>query len=430
MERNSREVGAFAQGTPRDPHRSPPIFENLDDAVFRTNPAYELVLFERLPAEQQDLLRGLEKDPELFGIARPRERLDLTVKSICRNTALLLFTLREPGAIPCYVRTMLGESYSAAIAELVLDGLLEVEHGGSFSSGASAYPLICQSRPETGVPGGMVAQLSVDALKYAQALDLDDSVKLSARLYFYNRRPVSPEWKRKLPAPEAVAEYLGAVADGPERWSLGPRWSQVSLPPGHAERWIMWRPARSRPTPPDSNITYKLYVSPTVEHARDAFRATIDVIGGLDTRRVKVGKDVHGLMRPDKLVAYFWSAEEVHEAAKRLRARLDGCPAHGVPFTAEIGQDGLLSWGVDPPHEEHVLELQERESWRLWVTNRLAVALVGGKASTSRSIEPWRFALERLRLDGVDTETWSPTPGMWERDGCGHPRGAVDHGHH
>jgi hypothetical protein len=80
-----------------------------------------------------------------------------------------------------------------------------------------------------------------------------------------------------------------------------------------------------------------------------------------------------------------------------------------VPFTSEIGGDGLLSWGVDPPDEEGSAwrGWSGRESWRLWLARRLASALVTAQA-TGPSEEAWRFVLDRLRLEGVDTDTWTP----------------------
>jgi hypothetical protein len=68
----------------------------------------------------------------------------------------------------------------------------------------------------------------------------------------------------------------------------------------------------------------------------------------------------------------------------------------------------LLSWGIDPPRQKGALSWQERESWRLWITNRLATAILAAKKTQSDGLEPWRFALERLRLENVDTETWTP----------------------
>ena len=121
----------------------------------------------------------------------------------------------------------------------------------------------------------------------------------------------------------------------------------------------------------------------------------------------KVGKDLSGILRPDKFVAYFPDFEEVQRVAGDILAELSGCPSHGVPFTAEIGTP-LVSWGIDPPTEDDAPVWLSRQSWRLWVTNRLAAALLATRQNTSTGIEPWRFAIERLRLEGVDTDTWTP----------------------
>jgi hypothetical protein len=96
-----------------------------------------------------------------------------------------------------------------------------------------------------------------------------------------------------------------------------------------------------------------------------------------------------------------------------LAEALTGFPAHGVPFTAAIDASGLVSWGVDPPRSEAIVAWQERESWRLWVTNRLAAALVSARNARSDGVEPWQFAIERLRLAGVDPDSWTPTEILW-----------------
>jgi hypothetical protein len=115
------------------------------------------------------------------------------------------------------------------------------------------------------------------------------------------------------------------------------------------------------------------------------------------------------LLRPDKFVVYFSAFESLRTTAERILTGLRGCPAQGVPFSAEITDDGLLSWGFDPPPDKGALAWRERESWRLWITNRLASALVAARKSATTGIEPWQFALDRLRLDQVDTATWAPT---------------------
>ena len=49
----------------------------------------------------------------------------------------------------------------------------------------------------------------------------------------------------------------------------------------------------------------------------------------------------------------------------------------------------------------------------MWVTERLAEYLAVGRNGDHSQLEPWQFALERLRLSGVDTDSWVPASGMW-----------------
>jgi hypothetical protein len=129
----------------------------------------------------------------------------------------------------------------------------------------------------------------------------------------------------------------------------------------------------------------------------------------------KVGADAAGLLRPDKMVAYFDNFEALAAVADSLADALAGVSAHGVPFSAEITSDGLLSWGVDPPREERPPGWSGGQSWRLWVTNRLAGALLAARGQGVE--EPWRFALERLRVEGVDVERWVPASSLWSGAG-------------
>ena len=99
----------------------------------------------------------------------------------------------------------------------------------------------------------------------------------------------------------------------------------------------------------------------------------------------KIGDDAGGLLRPDKMVAYFGAREELDDVGAALRARLAGCPAHGVPFTAGLGDDGLLSWGLDPPESERALSWLGRESWRLWLAAKLGAAIAFAKTWSRRA---------------------------------------------
>lgn len=390
--------------------------EDILQVNFRANPNYTLVLFDRLPPDQQEVLKDLLEDPDFYGILRPADGSGLGVKSACRDTALLYLTLQQPGRLPMYIKEMFGEECNQEVASLVLDGVIEIEWNGGFVSGSDAHKLLYKEAdlPET---QSAITRLSLEALKYAQELEINDVTTLSSRLYFYNRLPASGYWKRKLSTSDAVVEYLGLNANGPNWAILDRNWLQVPAAPDN-DVWLVWRarhvdrPNQTERASSQPTDTYKLYISPRPEYLPRVLAECIEVFSRFEVFTFKVGKDVHNLLRPDKIIAYFWSMDELNRVADQLAGRLEGVPAHGVPFTAELSGDGLLSWGTDPPKNHQTFGWQARESWRLWVTNRLATALLSAKSKGSE-VEPWRFALDRLRLEGIDTYTWAPEASIW-----------------
>jgi hypothetical protein len=379
---------------------------------FRANPDYELVLFDRLPEEQKELLKGLENERDFYGVLRPREAAGLGVKSVDRDTALLFLSLQQPGPLPAYVVRMNGSQANRAMAELVLSDVLQVAVDGTFASSAGAWNLICAEEPLS-AEGGTIARLSLAALKYAQALQLNDVQRLSARLYFYNRAPLSPRWRRQLPTPEAVRCYLGIEDGGACRRALEDNWSAIEAPPP-ADNWLQFQSRHRRPARTRGGYSHKLYVTPVCEQLPEVFPAVLEVLSRSAADQFKIGRDAGGLLRPDKIVAYFGSLEGVEQAASRLAEGLAGCPAQGVPFTAQMTEDGLISRGIDPPPDNALPGWMERESWRLWVTNRLATAILAATPERGGGMEPWQFALRRMRLEGVDTATWTPSDRIWD----------------
>ena len=372
---------------------------------FRANPAYELVLFDCLPAAEQQALGALGRDPDGYGVLRPREDPRLSLKSVSRDTALLWLTLQNPAPLPRYVLQTLGKQCDQVIGQMVLDGILEIEADGRMLSGPAARALICGEQAES-EPESPLAALSRRALEYAEALEISDAAALSARLYMYNRLPASARWRRLLPDEAAVERHLG-ILNGALARMVERGW--MRLPSGgSASGWIAWRSEHTH-YEREPAIVYKLYVSPACSELRAGFEATAEALAQSAAFQWKVGADVFGLLRPDKLVVYFRELADLQEAAARIVEKLEGCPAHGVPFTAEVAGRGLLSWGIDPAAEEHTVPWLERESWRLRISNRLACALLLAKTSEQAGAAACRFAMERLRLEGVDTQTWIPT---------------------
>lgn len=397
---------------PVNPNLVDPNLVDLRQVRLRANPAYELVLFDRLSEAEQQALRGLGDDPDCYGVLRPREDSGSSLKSVSRDTALLLLSLQQAGFLPRYAARSLGEDGLSSIAKMILDGILEIEANGEMISGPRACALVCgtTAAPEKERP---LAAMSRRAVEYAAALELSDPLALSARLYAYNCIPASPRWRTLLPSDAATAEYLGLV-DGPPARVLSGEWRALPESPV----WISWRTRSSskweKNYGSEAATTYKLYVSPACDRLRDVVQAIADAVVHSNAMQWKVGKGHCGLLRPDKMVIYFRQFADLREVALKIMNCLEGCAPHGVPFTAELAGAGLLSWGIDPPDEAHVLPWLEGESWRGKVCNRLALALVqAGNEPDSSSAA--RFAIQRLRLEGIDTNTWTPTPGMaWD----------------
>jgi hypothetical protein len=366
--------------------------------LFRSSPMLDLRRLDELPPEQSGPFRELERDADFYGLLVPRPGTTLNLKSVGREVAELFRTLQTPAAIEA----------DDDVIDLVLDGVLEIESAAAFVSGADALSIVV---PVTDAAEAThsVARISRDALLYAQDLDSDDPQVLTPAIYFYNRIPITPFWRSRFPNRDAVAAHLG-IETGSLRVVLDQHW--IPVPAERANGWLSWysRTARARDA---EAVTHKLYVSPRPEHIREAFEAVVRVLADFPGAQMKIGQDAGGLLRPDKLVTYFHTREELDEAADALRRQLAGCPAHGVPFTAGIDEEGLLSWGIDPPESEQTLSWLGRESWRLWLAQRMGAAMAIAKRARGNAVEPWRFVVERVRRQGVDVDTWTPAASLW-----------------
>jgi len=379
----------------------------LSVRCLRASPDYELVLFDRLTEHERSVLAELRREPDFYGILRPRHdggASHLPVRAVDRETALLILTLREPGPLPSYALER--DPSARGIAQLVLDRVLEVQEGAEFVSGPAATRLV-RTAEKTGA-SGRLAQISLDAISAAVALDADDRETLARWLYAYNRLPFSASHSRRYPDASAILALVGD--DGTLRVR---EWAVTG---GHGGDWISlsrrsgYRPA-GRSRPPDGP-TYKLYVSPGMDALPDACRALRETLERHRVRHFKLAGSAAGLLRPDKLVAYFDDAPALAAVAEALRERLRGASAQGVPFTASIDPDGLLSWGVDPPPRERPLSWLPQQSWRGWVTSTLAGGLVHARREPGAPGAA-RFALTRLALEGVDVERWMPEQRLW-----------------
>jgi hypothetical protein len=364
----------------------------------RSNPRFRLLPFDQIDEREQRPLKPLAAEPDFYGLLAPPANSELPAKSVSRDAALLFLTLREPACVPQLLTNLFGAEVQGRVRELVLDGVFEVERAGKFVSGAAAFPELAGHGGE--LPGSRVAQLSTDAIAYAAALEDLPVGDLAARLYMYNRAPATPQLQLQFADDDRLIHFL--TGDTAATRQLESHWVR-EISQG---AWLMWQGPASV-----SGHTCKLYVSPALDSLPQAFQIAVDTFVHVRCSHFKVGRTAYGLLRPDKLVAYFTSLEQLKEAAELIRASAAGLSAQGVPFTGAIDAEGLVSWGMDPPRFEQVLPGQEHQSWRQWVAGRIAVYALAARESGAQNIP--EFVLNRVSLDGIDTATWSPNLAIW-----------------
>jgi len=375
----------------------------LFDRRLRANPDYELVPRDASAQCDHAEPRTASRDQPPYGHLRPRRSSSLVLREVSPDIALLFLALQRGGRVPDYFRSQFGRSIESQLTRLVLDGVLEVEHEGDFVCGPGAVAPL--PGKEAYSPKGRIAALSIEALRYGEALGALGIPEMTRRLYDFGRQPPTPAQKRAFHQ-SGIDAAAGALATA--RRALDRHWAPARSMDSY---WIRWRPIKAGD--PGEPTRFKLYASPALADVAEAFHAAAEILGqSPGVRGLKLGRGLPGLTRPDKLVAYFSRRDDLQEAGWRLHQRLQACRVQGVPFTAELSADGLLSWGADPPRTGP----GQPASWRFWLAGKLAMHLeTARKAGVAGPI--WPIVLDRLRADGVNPQTWVPASDLWPSSG-------------
>lgn len=240
---------------------------------------------------------------------------------------------------------------------------------------------------------GRIWQLSLAALHMAAGGLRAEAPVVAQWLYRFGTMPRGPAIDRDFGPDDDPMIVLGMTVGGGARRLLESAY-EASSQPG-------WYSFARAPVRGQVQAVCKLYVSPRPEALADAFPRIADAFVHADVRSFKVGRGIEGLLRSDKIVAYFEDRAHMADVAAVLGRSLQRYPAQGVPFTADAGGDGLLSWGVDPPSGDAAA------SWRSWVTQRLAASLTAHRDTPG--VDPVAAALADMRAVGVDPDCWLPT---------------------
>ncbi len=170
---------------------------------------------------------------------------------------------------------------------------------------------------------------------------------------------------------------------------------------GRSEHWDSW----SAPGVDATELVHKVYVSPTVKSLRRTLEAVFTCVLDHEVPAWKVGADLAGIHRPDKVVLYLPTAEAADAVAGLLDHTLVGQDAQGVPFSGQVGESGIVSRGRD----------LAGTSWRAVVCRLVAQALwtarsdVAGSAhADAQDQRVAQLALDLVAAQGFDTVTWRP----------------------
>jgi len=229
---------------------------------------------------------------------------------------------------------------------------------------------------------------------------LEEPAVVAPWLYRFGTVPRGPAMDRDFGPDDDPMAVLGMTVGGGSRRLLEAAYEASSLPG--------WYSFARTPGHVQLSAACKLYVSPRPEALAAAFPRIVAEFVRCEVRSFKVGRRIEGLLRPDKIVAYFDDGAHLEAVAGALVRTLRGCPAQGVPFTTEAGGNGLLSSGIDPPPGN------EATSWRAWVTKRLAASLTARRATPrGRRVAA---VLADMRRTGVDPDRWLPSADAFRDD--------------
>ncbi|HYP06069.1 MAG TPA: hypothetical protein VER03_07510, partial [Bryobacteraceae bacterium] len=292
------------------------------------------------------------------------------------------------------------------LKSLILDEVVEFETTAGFISGPAAAPLLTAQANFERVTDP-IAQLSHEAIHYAARLPITDARLLSSRLYRYNTTPCGDALRSAFDGNAQIAGMLGLAGSSPLLARIaGAGYDRVDHTQWHA--WTL----RTGLHP--ENLTYKLYVSPDPRAVVDVVEATLRIATDLRIPSFKIGRSVGNLVRPDKIVLYADSEDELLALASALEPLLAPHPAQGVPFTKCVDAQGMLSIGVDPPRSLCLSGWAQAESWRAWIADRLAIALIQARAFSKDPAAHVEFALSKLFIEGIDTRDWTASPKLWQ----------------
>ena len=377
----------------------------LLDKKFRAANLYRLKEWNQLDSHQKESLSHLQDESEVYGVFQPViPSQNVFNKVAYREIALLYFHLQHANKLPHYLIFSGEQKINETIAAMLLDGIIEIEWAGKFVSGPHALPAIYDDdvMSETHLRT-YLSRLSYKAIYYAWMLNDADERSIASRLYTFNTVPWDTSMKTTFLKKNSVQEFLFSGTDDNAINTLTERWHSTIT---EKNEWLSW----SRKMPENfiddpSQGIFKLYISPVVNDLPGVLLKSVPIIDASDAVSFKIGNTLPGLLRPDKMVVYFYSKESLFKTAGTLIDVLKHYAAQGVPFSVQLDDNGLLSWGEDPPEGQQNLD----GSWRTVISDKLAALLAQAKENKLSWDRTIAYIEATMQSKGIDIRNWDPT---------------------
>jgi hypothetical protein len=376
---------------------------------FRVSPFYTLREWNVLNPREKELISGLHDEADVYGVFSPTTPgSGQTVKVAYHELALIYFHLTQSPLLPHYLTGSPGDSLNQVIAQLVLDQVLEIKWNEKFVSGMHATEALFGKAlyGHLQVPG-FISSLSKQGIEYALYLDEVEMKTIAHKLYTYNTTPWDSSLKRDFSETTDTRDYVFSASRSSLISIINKEWQLINDPA--KDPWLGWsrRYFDELSSGEIDKGTYKLYISPVIRDLPKVMNVVLPILTASKAFSFKIGNGIQGLLRPDKMVAYFNNRSSMLQAAGELKNKFNDCKVQGVPFTAQIDDTGILSWGFDPPGSD-VLSPIEGGSWRCKITDQIALAIMQAKTEQPDHRRAIDFIGSKLFVAGIDPCDWTP----------------------
>jgi hypothetical protein len=391
---------------------------NIFEHTFRLNPAFKIKPVDELTEKQKTSFRRILAGKNVHSLLHAPPEAKLSVKALNLELARFLEYLREPRRLtdlPERFKEDPESEMQQLIIQLVLDDVLEIRLDGGFVSGMTAINTVMPAKRAAGRDGGGdrndLHRISRVAIDFALISPYKHPRDISWILYNFNRIPMHRYRRRQLPDEESVLRFLDLNEDG--SWRGMPETIRPVPPERDNEGeytafyqiWRSWRMGRRKKG--KEALGYKVYVSPLPDDMPAVFAILRDRLADSGAHAMKTGRVVTAILRPDKLIVYFRDIAGALAFAEELQGVTASFTGHGVPFTYQLdGGSGLVSIGVDPPGKFGI-----ENSWRRYVTDKLALAIQGAHRAGAEDI--MEYVRTYMNMFGVDMDEWRPVKEDW-----------------